>query len=74
LGAAGGVGLGLAGLPFGGQGVEAPDEFFQLANGRAAAPGEHGVLAGVFGDGGDQQMDDRGERLAEGGGRDVLHG
>ena len=51
-------------LPFVGQGLEAAGEFFELADGRAKARREHGVLGRVFGDGGDQQGDDRGERLA----------
>jgi hypothetical protein len=51
-------------VPFVGQGLEAFGGLFQLANGRAASPGEQGLLAGGFGEGGDQQGDDRGERLA----------
>ena len=62
------------GLPFGGQGVEAPGEFFELADGRAASRREHGVLAGVFGERCDQQGDDRGERLAQGCGGGGMHG
>jgi hypothetical protein len=54
--------------------VEAVDEGVQLANGRAAGAGEQGVLGGVFGEGGDQDFDDRGERLSQWGSRDVLHG
>jgi hypothetical protein len=65
--------LGLGGLPFGDHGVEAPGDFLQLADGRAASPREHGVLAGVFGEGGDQEFDDCRERLAQWGSRDVLH-
>jgi hypothetical protein len=55
---------GLPGLPFVGQGLEAVRDFFELADGRAKARREHGVLGRVFGEGGDQHGDDRGERLA----------
>jgi hypothetical protein len=68
-----GAGRGLAGLPVSDHGVEPPGDFLQLADGRAASPGEHGVLAGVFGEGGDQEFDDCRERLAQWGSRDVLH-
>ena len=64
---------GQGGVVFGDHGVEAPGEFFELADGRAASRREHGVLAGVFGEGCDQERDDRGERLAQGGGGGGVH-
>jgi hypothetical protein len=60
--------MGLVLVPFIGHCFEAAGDFFELADGRAAGSAEHGVLAGVFGDGGDQHGDDRGEGLGEGGG------
>ena len=65
---------GVAGcLPLGGHCVEALDDGFELANGRAQAGREHGVLGGVLGDGGDQQGDDRGQGLAQGSGGCMCH-
>ena len=61
------------GFPFLDHGFELAGQFFELANGRAASRREHGVLGRVFGEGGDQQGDDRGERLAQGGGRGGMH-
>ena len=52
------------GLPLGHHGVEAAGDLLQLANGRAQARRKHGVLGCVFGEGRDQDGDDRGERLA----------
>ena len=53
-----------AGLPVGGHRVEATDDLLKLANGRAQARREQGVLGCVFGEGRNQDGDDRGERLA----------
>ena len=55
--------FGLGGFPFGDHGQEFLGELFQLANGRAASRREQGVLGRVFGEGGDQEFDDRGDRL-----------
>jgi len=62
------------GLPVGGQGIETAHQILKLPDGRAAAPREQGVLGGVFGEGGDQNRDDRRERLAQGSGCDGVHG
>ncbi len=62
------------GFPFLDHGFELAGQFFQLANGRAASRREHGVLGRVFGEGGDQHGDDRGDRLAQGSGRGGMHG
>ena len=59
-------GAGDCGLVGGDQGVEFGDQGFQPGDGRAQRGGQHGVLSDVFGDGGDQQGDDRGESLAKG--------
>ena len=61
------------GLPFGGQGLEAAGEFFELADGRAQSRREHGVLGRVFGDEGDQEVDDRRQGLAQGNGGCGMH-
>jgi len=68
-----GAGAGAGGLPLGGQGIELADQGLELTDGRAASPREQGVLGGVFGEGSDQDRDDRRERLAQGSGCDGLH-
>ena len=62
------------GLPVAHRGIEVAGDLFQLADGRVQGRREHGVLGGVFGDGGDQGGDDRGEGLAQGRGRGWYHG
>ena len=66
--------IGSGGFPFGDHGFEPAGQFLQLAHGRAASRREHGVLGRVFGEGGDQQGDDRGDRLTQGRGRGGMHG
>jgi hypothetical protein len=62
-----------AGFPGLDHGFEALHEVFELTDGGAHQRRQHGVLDGVFGDGGDQQGDDRGKGLAQLGGRGRMH-
>jgi hypothetical protein len=64
---------GLAGFPFGDHAVELLGGLLDLADGRADPRREQRVLGRVFGEGCDQQVEDRGDRLGQGGGGCPFH-